>query len=372
MTHDSYKILLAAENKDGPISRYFFSLARQLVAMGNSVTILVDEFKVNQPYRESSGFIVKNWPTRRATKLRDAVFLAKLIRREKPDALIGNFGSVNIMLLVGWVFGVKNRIAWYHTVSKAQALNFAGKALKFKFLVFRKRWVYQFTTGIIAVSNEAGKDFTRTYKSNKIVTTLPLLIDDPAESPESLNTKKDALYITIIGRMTLSKDQFTAIKAMKHVIPQLPNLQLKLIGDGELKTELQTFAKEQGVNNNCSFVGHQPHATVFAMLKNSQINLCTSIDEAFGLVNIQALGMGVPVIGTNVGGIKDIIKNGKNGFLVDVGDEKALAEKILKILNDRNLHQNLVNNARKDFERHYLLSQDKLQYQVEKISKAFG
>lgn len=362
-----FKIILAAENKEGPISRYFFSLARQLVAIGNSVKILVDEFKVDKPYQESNGLIVKNWPTRRATKLKDAIFLARLIKQERPDALIGNFGSVNIMMLLGRLYGVKNRLAWYHTVSKAQELNFTGKPLKFKFLKIRKRWFYRHATHIIAVSREAVKDFSRNYQLKKPKTALPLLIEDPAKAPKSPDRIEKDFYITIIGRLTLSKDQFTAIRAMKHVIPQYPNLQLKLVGDGELKGELKKYAKNQGVINNCRFLGQHTHAQVFGLLKYSQLNLCTSIDEAFGLVNIQALGMGVPVIGTNVGGIKDIVKDGWNGYLIEVGDDQALAEKILSLLNDNKLHQSIAKQARHDFELHYLLDEEKLNKQCEQI-----
>jgi glycosyltransferase involved in cell wall biosynthesis len=106
------------------------------------------------------------------------------------------------------------------------------------------------------------------------------------------------------------------------------------------------------------------------MLNNSRINLCTSIDEAFGLVNIQALGMGVPVIGTNVGGIKDIIKDGWNGYLVEVGDEKALAGKILNLLNDKKLHQSIAKQARHDFEKHYLINH-RINKQAKEVIKIF-
>ena len=370
MSTSPFKIILAAENKEGPISRYFFSLARQLVAIGNSVTILVDEFKVDKPYQESNGLIVKNWPTRRGTKLKDAIFLARLIKQEEPDALIGNFGSVNIMLLVGWLMGVKNRFAWYHTLSTQQRLDFTGSKWKFRFLVFRKQMVYRFATGIIANSEGAADNFRSTYDPGKKVLALPLLIDDPKQrvSPESGEELRE-FYITFVGRLAPSKDQITAMRAMKHVIPHFPDLKLKLLGDGMLKEQLKQYANYAGLLEHCQFLGHQSHATVFSILNNSRINLCTSIDEAFGLVNIQALGMGVPVIGTNVGGIKDIVKEGYNGYLIEVGDDKALADKVLTILNDKNHFKELAQNARQDFENNFILNDKNLKKQVEELIK---
>ena len=368
MSTAPFKIILAAENKEGPISRYFFSLARQLVAIGYSVTILVDEFKVEKPYQENNGLAVNNWPTRRGTKLKDAIFLARLIKQEKPDALIGNFGSVNIMLLVGYFMGVKNRFAWYHTLSTQQRLDFTGSKWKFRFLVFRKQMVYRFATGIIANSEGAADNFRSTYDPGKKVLALPLLIGDPKGEALTENlVEPEETYITFIGRLAPSKDQFTAIRAMKHVIPHLPDLKLKLLGDGMLKEQLKQYANYAGVLDHCQFLGHQSHATVFSILNNSRINLCTSIDEAFGLVNIQALGMGVPVIGTNVGGIKDIVKDGWNGILIEVRDEKALAGKILNLLNNKKLHQIIAKQARHDFELHYLLDEEKLNKQCEQI-----
>jgi glycosyltransferase involved in cell wall biosynthesis len=331
----------------------------------------VDEFKVDKPYQESNGLIVKNWPTRRATKWKDAVYLAKLINAEKPDALIGNFGSVNIMMLVGWLMGVKNRIAWYATVSKAQALNFRGKKLLFKLLLLRKKWVYKHATGIVAVSEEAAKDFIKTYKSGRDVISIPRLIHDPESMAGNRKPQKQEPYITLIGRLVASKDQFTAIRAMKHIIPYYPKLKLKLIGDGPIKNELLEYARQLGIASNCEFTGHLYLASVFAALKNSKLNLCTSIDDALPMVNIQALGMGVPLIGTNAGGIKNIVKEGYNGFLFKVRDDSSLADKVLKLLKDRKLHEELAKNARNDFKSNYLLNEQNIDSQAKKLLKFF-
>jgi glycosyltransferase involved in cell wall biosynthesis len=85
--------------------------------------------------------------------------------------------------------------------------------------------------------------------------------------------------------------------------------------------------------------------------------------------------MSVSIIGTNVGGIKDIVKDGWNGLLIEVGDEKALAGKILNLLNDKKLHQSIAKQARHDFELHYLLDEEKLNKhckQIEAMLEAKG
>jgi hypothetical protein len=81
------------------------------------------------------------WPSKRPTKLKDAIFLVRLILKYKPNCLITQFAPTNIMLLLGWLMRIPHRLVWYHTVSKAIEYDWPSSPLKLKLLRIRKRLI---------------------------------------------------------------------------------------------------------------------------------------------------------------------------------------------------------------------------------------
>lgn len=355
-------IVFASLNLGGPLPGYFFHLLKQLASKGHKITIF-HEGEVPEGYKNQEGIHYEDWPT----DSKNLFKIYKLLKKENPDCVISNFRALNKLTFSSWVLGVKNSLIWYNTTFITHKVN--SDKTKFKYNLYHL-WTksnFQLASRVIANSQGSKEDIQKHFTAKKPINVLNYLIPDPQKQCYAEIPEQAGFYITFLGRLVPSKDQFVAIRAMRQIALYFPKLQLKILGDGPIKIELQKFAEKQGVADNIQFLGHHNHATVFSVLKNSQANLCTSIDEAFGLVNIQALGMGVPVIGTNVGGIKDIVKDGWNGFLIEVGDEKVLAGKILDLLNDKKLHQSIAKQARHDFELLYLLNKEKLNKQCEQI-----
>ena len=104
--------------------------------------------------------------------------------------------------------------------------------------------------------------------------------------------------------------------------------ELTIAGDGPLKNELENLAIKLGIINRVSFLGRVPPEKITELLKNSNLFVRVSRHEGFGNSFIEAMAVGLPVIGTSVGGIVDFLFDNKTGFVVPVDDPKALAEKI--------------------------------------------
>jgi len=133
------------------------------------------------------------------------------------------------------------------------------------------------------------------------------------------------------------------IKAFKTILQEV-ECRLLLIGDGPERSEVEYLAKDLGILGNIEFLGNVKN--VMEIIGRSDLFFLPSEDESFGLAALEAMSCEVPVVATNVGGLKELISHGVDGYLTNVGDIEALAQNALKILTDSGLQEKLGRNAR--------------------------
>lgn len=121
------------------------------------------------------------------------------------------------------------------------------------------------------------------------------------------------------------------VRAFAGIVREVP-ARLILIGDGPDRGKAQHVARLEGVRDNVLFLGK--HESVAELLSCADLFLLPSETEAFGLVALEAMACGVPVIGTRVGGLPELVTNGENGWLVPVGDHVAMAAAGIRLLKD--------------------------------------
>ena len=127
------------------------------------------------------------------------------------------------------------------------------------------------------------------------------------------------------------------IKAVPFVIREIPNAIFIIGGSGILRKHHEKLAKKLRVNQHVLFVGHIPAEELSLYYAACDVFVIPSIVEAFGLVTVEAMACGKPVVGTNVGGIPDTIEDGVNGFLVEPRNPREIADKIVTLLQDPEL-----------------------------------
>lgn len=147
--------------------------------------------------------------------------------------------------------------------------------------------------------------------------------------------------IITVGSLTSDKNIDLVISSFNNVINFLPNTKLIVIGNGPEKENLKKLSNN---NPNIVFLGKLPNKEVYKYLEENLIFLLPSSPEGFGIVYAEAMYNGCITIGTKNEGIDGFIKNGENGFLVNI-DEKEITELILKILNNPTKYSNIQNNA---------------------------
>ncbi|WP_221565170.1 N-acetyl-alpha-D-glucosaminyl L-malate synthase BshA [Alkalihalobacillus sp. TS-13] len=136
-----------------------------------------------------------------------------------------------------------------------------------------------------------------------------------------------------------------------HKVRQKHPAKLLLIGDGPELTVACRLSKELGLQEDVLILGKQENiAELFSI---SDVKLLLSEKESFGLVLLEAMACGVPVIGTNIGGIPEVIDEGRTGYICEVGNIEQIAARTLEILQDEELHREMSLNAVEHVQNHF-------------------
>jgi lipopolysaccharide heptosyltransferase II len=161
--------------------------------------------------------------------------------------------------------------------------------------------------------------------------------------------KLEEFNVGIIGRLSPLKGHLHFIQAMAKVSRVIPRLKIWIVGDAPpskeaYKEQVQVLVRRLGLWHCTEFLGNQ--RDVPGILRNLDlVVLASTTHDAFPRAILEAQACGVPVVATAVGGVIDIIEDGKNGLLVPPADPSSIAEAALKIFNDRMLAQALAENA---------------------------
>lgn len=168
-----------------------------------------------------------------------------------------------------------------------------------------------------------------------------------------IGLKQNRKYILFVGRLSdFHKGVSVLLKSLKLIVNQNKNVSLLIIGTGPDERKLKDLSKELGLEKIVNFLGHvEKNLPIY--YNASDIVVVPSLFEAFGTVNIEAMACGKSVIASNVGGIKEIITDGKTGLLIPPGDFLKLSEKILFLLQNPEYSKKLGIAARKRIEQYF-------------------
>lgn len=167
------------------------------------------------------------------------------------------------------------------------------------------------------------------------------------KAAQNSSVKDNELLITFVGRLTESKGLHYLIDAIKHLQTsnsELVPFKVIIAGDGPLKKKLEDFIRKSGLTDQISLLGHI--TKIESLLASTDIFVLPSLYEGFPLALLEAMASGCAIIGSNAGGIPDIIVNSNSGFIVNRGDSRALAERIKMLLIDKELRLKLGMNGR--------------------------
>ena len=149
------------------------------------------------------------------------------------------------------------------------------------------------------------------------------------------------------GRLEKFKGVDDLIRAMPAIIKFLPSTKLNIAGDGGYSEELRSLVVQLNLHDSVTFLGHLNKEQIASQYQNSSAFVMPSTwPETFGKVGIEAMSAGRPVIACDVGGVRDWLENGKNGFLVAPHSPDQIATRAIELLRDNTLLEAMGNRAR--------------------------
>jgi sugar transferase (PEP-CTERM/EpsH1 system associated) len=138
--------------------------------------------------------------------------------------------------------------------------------------------------------------------------------------------------VGVVARLTEEKDHATLLRAFARVLARHACARLLLVGDGELRGRLAAQSAELGVDASVSFLGTR--ADVGDLLSAFDVFVLPSKLEGLGITLLEAMAAGLPSVGTDVGGIPEIVAEGKTGRIVPQGDAETMADAIIRLIEN--------------------------------------
>ncbi|MBM7094625.1 N-acetyl-alpha-D-glucosaminyl L-malate synthase BshA [Bacillus sp. H-16] len=222
---------------------------------------------------------------------------------------------------------------------------------------------------VTAVSNDLARQTHELLGTKKQIETVYNFIDQRVYYPKDSRALREEYGISPEEKILVHVSNFRKVKRVPDVVKSFRLIRDKLkaklilIGDGPEHRVVNELVRELGLEKEVLFLGNQKR--IADLLSMSDLKLLLSEKESFGLVLLEAMACGLPVIGTNIGGIPEVINDKESGFICDLGDIEQIARKAVEILSDDNLHASMSKEAKRRAEE--IFHQDLIVAQYEEI-----
>lgn len=231
------------------------------------------------------------------------------------------------------------------------------------------RFAIESSDRVTAVSSALAAETYDLIKPEKKIETIYNFIDERVYLKKNTAAIKEKHGILPNEKVVIHVSNFRKVKRVQDVIRVFRNIagktkaKLLLVGDGPEKSTACELIRKYGLEDQVLMLGNQDR--VEELYSISDLKLLLSEKESFGLVLLEAMACGVPCIGTNIGGIPEVIKNNVSGFVVDVGDVAAATARAMSILEDEQLSNRFTKAAIEMLENEF--SSKKIVSQYEQI-----
>jgi glycosyltransferase involved in cell wall biosynthesis len=230
-------------------------------------------------------------------------------------------------------------------------LGASSKKRKSKEELFRKS--FAISSRLIAVSDFVREQAIELGAEPEDVVVIPNGIDIDRFYPDQIDRAREKLglnkklkYILFVGSLSGRKSVDMLIRAFAQVCHAGMKARLLIVGDGDEKRRLQDLITSLGLSSSVIFLGTKNQDELPALYNASNLFVSVPSSEAQGIVFLEAMSCAKPCIGSRVGGIPVMVKDGETGFLVDYGDIEALADRIERLLQSQDLADRMGHMAR--------------------------
>ena len=240
------------------------------------------------------------------------------------------------------------RHRWNPFYYKDDYVDWIKRWLYYSFVTLTERKAMQKLAGLTANSNATAETVSKAYDipPEKIKTIYLGLDLDCVPIDDQLEKERlQRPTLLLVGGNVQRKGLPVILKTMPELLKEIPELILQVIGKNQNIDRMKNLAGKLGVMDSVEFIGWIPPEKIKTYYRKASVFVMPSLMEGFGLVFLEAMAQGLPVIGGNVGGTLELIKDGENGFLVNPDDVSTLGEKIREFLTNLELRRRVIENG---------------------------
>lgn len=324
---------------------YFHEMAKRWAKKGHKITWVGGGWKNCKKEENIDGISIKRIGREKTLYLFAPFCYLKL--KEKPNLIIDIENGIPFFTPL---FSRKRKILHIHHIHKdvwfkeSENRSMAGKiiALTGFFLETKIMPIIYRKTKVVTLSKSSAEEI----KKEKIGNVIGI-VNPGFDVQKKLNIKKEKFPVVLfINRIKRYKGIDTLIKAFSRVCNEkiMQNAQLYIVGKGDYEEEIKKIISD---NKKIKMLGYVDKKRKYELMKKAWIFVNPSFKEGWGIVNIEAASFGLPVIGSNVSGVKDSVVDGKTGLLFEYGNANELAEKILLLIKNKKLREKMAKNGKK-------------------------
>ena len=349
----------------GGISRVVEGLSRALVRHGVEVHVITNEMTGAPLEANDEGVFVHRVQIESPTpNFYSWVLMMNHYFAKRAGRLYREFGKIDVVHVHDWLT----------LTSGAEAKSFLGNnlvstlhSLEFKrsggintpesTMVDSLEWWATYESSVVIVCSGSMKNDTQLQfrVPGEKIWVIPIGIDqrrfDRSPNRDVIRSRygvgRDERLLLFVGRLTSQKGCEYLIRALPS-ISKHHNVKLLIVGDGYMRQELERIAASTSDGWRTKFLGFLQDSDLTDLLLCSDVMVIPSVYEPFGVVALEGMAAGVPVVASNIDGLAEIVKHEENGILAFPRDSSSISWAVSRILTDRTNTARLVENAKRD------------------------
>lgn len=334
-----------------------YNLADHLARRGHEVHVITSHDAGLPEISEENGFYIHRIARPKIRFIGIVAFWAKIyltIRKIKPDIVHSQSLRISIPAWAAQKYQKIPYVVW----GQGSDIYLPGR-----FTRMTSKPILQDADAVLALTEDMKQKMRKIC--DREVSVVPNGVDLERFKISSRGNKEgNAKTIVFVGRLHPVKGVQYLIEAMSIIHLETPDVKLVLVGDGVERSNLEELAERLELNGCIQFVGQVPQERIPQIMHQADVFALSSLSESFGIVNLEAMATGLPIVATNVGGIPDIVEERVNGYLVNAKSPDEIADRILILLQNDEMREEISANNKEKAE---LFTWDKVTGTVEKI-----
>lgn len=326
----------------GGVEVVIAEVGRRLIHMGHEVMVVALDSVKRPATTEYEGVVVRQIPSVRLNRLTGLELRVSLSVRSElmnaveefaPDLINAHhsyFTSTPAALRAARRLGVP-AVLTLHVASMEEFDGWRGAVARLYEKTLSRRILAQ-ADALVAVSDAVAGSVRR--HTGREVTVIPNGVDVDRFFPESSRNQKGK-RVVFVGRLIANKGPDKLLSAFRHVLDVVPTATLRMVGDGPMRRTLERYVQSNDLSESVEFLGLR--RDIDRLLREADVLVRPSLVEGMPLAVLEAMSSGLPVIVSNVGGVKELVENEVSGIVVPPRSESALVGALVRLLNDEEL-----------------------------------